>query len=97
MFLHPHQVEAAMVDVGGIGRYQVAVRRTANRDELILRVEVPAGDGAGDGGTSATLTERVQRRARELWRIRPDRVETVPVGTLPEEGKVLVDERPWDG
>jgi phenylacetate-CoA ligase len=90
MFLHPGQVDAAMDTVGGIGRYQVSVRRTGLRDELVVRIEADGEDGDG-------LPERVQQRAREIWRVRPDRVETVPFGTLPEEGKVLVDERPWDG
>lgn len=93
MFLHPSQVDAALDAVGGIGRYQVSVRRAGLRDELVVRVEVadPAGKG-GDG-----LPENIQQRLREAWRVRPDRVETVPFGTLSEGGKVLVDERPWDG
>ena len=93
MFLHPSQVDAALDALGGIGRYQVSVRRAGIRDELVLRVEVADPDGNGSDG----LTESVQQRLREVWRVRPDRVETVPFGTLPEEGKVLVDERPWDG
>ncbi len=91
MFLHPSQVDAAMDAVGGIGRYQVSVRRSGHRDELVVRIEVPGDDG-GDG-----LPERISQRAREVWRVRPDRVETVPFGSLPEGEKVLVDERPWDG
>jgi phenylacetate-CoA ligase len=94
MFLHPDQVDAAMDAVGGIGRYQVSVRRAGHRDELVVQVEV-ADDDSGNGGDG--LPERVLNRAKEVWRVRPDRVETVPFGTLPEGGKVLVDERPWDG
>jgi phenylacetate-CoA ligase len=90
MFLHPGQVDAAMDAVGGIGRYQVSVRRAGFRDELVVRIEIEGDDGDG-------LPELVRQRAREAWRVRPDRVEAVPVGTLPEGGKVLVDERPWDG
>ena len=89
MFLHRSQVDAAMDDVGVTSRYQVSVQRSGHRDELVVRIE---SGGDGDG-----LSERVQQRAREVWRVRPDRVETVPFGTLPEGGKVLVDERPWDG
>jgi phenylacetate-coenzyme A ligase PaaK-like adenylate-forming protein len=95
MFLHPSQVDAAMDAVGGIGRYQVSVRRSGHRDELVVRIEVDGDDDGGRGGDG--LSERVSQRAREVWRVRPDRVETVPFGTLPEGGKVLVDERPWDG
>jgi phenylacetate-CoA ligase len=94
MFLHPVQVDAALDAFDGIGRYQVAVRREGLRDELVVQIEV-AADAGGNGGDG--LPEQVQQRAREIWRVRPDRVETVPFGTLPEGGKVLVDERPWDG
>ncbi|HEV3365219.1 MAG TPA: AMP-binding protein [Acidimicrobiia bacterium] len=90
LFLHPGQVESAIDAIGGIGRYQVAVRRAGLRDELVVRIEVD-----GDGGEG--VPERIEQRAREVWRVRPDRVETVPFGTLPEGGKVLVDERIWDG
>ena len=93
MFLHPIQVDAALDAIDGISRYQVSVRRAGVRDELVLRVEVADPDGNG----SDSLSESVQQRLREVWRVRPDRVETVPFGTLPEGGKVLVDERPWDG
>lgn len=90
MFLHPTQVDAALDAVDGIGRYRVSVRRAGLRDELLVQVEIAADRGDG-------LPELVAGRAREIWRVRPDRVEAVPFGTLPEEGKVLVDERPWDG
>ncbi|HEU5447852.1 MAG TPA: AMP-binding protein [Acidimicrobiia bacterium] len=91
LFLHPIQVDAALDAIDGIGRYQVSVRRAGLRDELVVQVEI-AADNGGDG-----LPELVEKRAREIWRVRPDRVETVSSGTLPEGGKVLVDERPWDG
>ncbi len=91
MFLHPIQVDAALDAIDGIGRYQVSVRRAGLRDELVVQVEI-ADDNGEDG-----LPELVEKRAREIWRVRPDRVETVSSGTLPEGGKVLVDERPWDG
>lgn len=94
MFLHPSQVDAVLDAVGGIGRYQVSVRRAGLRDELVVRIEV-AGDNGGNDGDG--LSERVQQSARAAWRVRPDRVETLPYGTLPDGGKVLVDERTWDG
>ena len=94
MFLHPGQVDAAMDAVEGIGRYQVSVRRAGLRDELVVRIEAAGEDG--DSGADG-LPERISQRAKEIWRVRPDRVETVPFGSLPDGEKVLVDERPWDG
>ena len=93
MFLHPSQVDEALDAVGGIGRYQVSVRRAGIRDELVVRIEVADPDGNGSDG----IPQNLRQRLREVWRVNPDRVETVPVGTLTEGEKVLVDDRPWDG
>jgi phenylacetate-CoA ligase len=93
MFLHPSQVDEALDAVGGIGRYQVSVRRAGIRDELVVRIEVADPDDSGSDG----LPDSIRQRLRAVWRVNPDRVEAVPVGTIPDGGKVLVDDRPWDG
>jgi phenylacetate-coenzyme A ligase PaaK-like adenylate-forming protein len=89
MFLHPHQVDEALAGVAGIARYQVAIRRQGRRDELVVRVE--------EGRDGPVSLEDLGARAQSLWRVRPDRFETVPAGALGGNGQVLVDERPWDG
>jgi len=88
MFLHPHEVEQALEGVAGIARFQVAVRRQGRRDELVVRVE--------EGRDGPVSLEALGARAQSLWRVRPDRVETVPAGALGDDRQVLVDERPWD-
>lgn len=88
MFLHPHQVDEVFAALESVGRYQVVVRRQGHRDELVVRVEARGGPPPVD-----ELTARMQ----SLWRVRPDRIETVPAGVLAEGDRVLVDERPWDG
>jgi hypothetical protein len=50
-----------------------------------------------EGGDAPVSLEDRGARAQRLWRVRPDRVETVPPGALGDDGQVLVDERPWDG
>jgi phenylacetate-CoA ligase len=89
MFLHPHQVDEALATVAGVSRYQVAVRRQGRRDELVVRME--------EGRDGPVSLEDLGARAQSLWRVRPDRFETVPAGALGDNGQVLVDERPWDG
>jgi phenylacetate-CoA ligase len=89
MFLHPHQVDEALATVAGVARYQVAVRREGRRDELVVRLEESRG--------GPVSLEDLGARAQSLWRVRPDRVETVPAGALGDDGQVLVDERPWEG
>jgi hypothetical protein len=50
-----------------------------------------------EGRDGPVSLEDLGARAQSLWRVRPDRFETVPAGALGDDGQVLVDERPWDG
>mgnify|MGYP000138543773 FL=1 len=89
MFLHPHQVREALEGVAGLARYQAAVGRHEHRDELVLRLELAAGADPPD-------LESLQARLQSLWRVRVDRVEVLSPGSLPEDARVLVDERSWE-
>ncbi len=89
MFLHPHQVREGLEGVPGVARYQAVVGRREHRDELVLRLEMVPGIQSPD-------LKALQERLQSLWRVRVDKVEVLPPGSLPEGGKVLVDERTWD-
>ncbi len=89
MFLHPHQVREALEGVAGLARYQAAVGRKEHRDELVLRLELAPGAPPPD-------LESLQARLQSLWRVRVDRVEVLAPGSLPEDARVLVDERSWE-
>ncbi len=87
MFVHPTQLDAVMAEMPGISRYQLVVRRKGFEDDLVLRVE-------SDGGAEE-LAVRLEARVRAVIKLRA-RVEMVPVGTIPAEGKKIIDERTWD-
>ncbi len=87
MFVHPSQLDAVMAEMPGISRYQLVVRRKGFEDDLVLRVE-------SDGGAEEQAV-RLEARVREVIKLRA-RVEVVPAGTLPAEGKKIIDERTWD-
>jgi phenylacetate-CoA ligase len=89
MFLHPHQVREALEGLEGVARFQAAVGRKEHRDELVLRLELTPGAPPPD-------VEKLQARLQSAWRVRVDRVELLPPGSLPQDAKALVDERSWE-
>ena len=87
MFVHPSQLDAVMVEVPDVTRYQLVVRRAGFEDDLVLRIET--------AGSPGDVVARLESRVREAIKLRT-RVEVVPQGTLPQDAKKILDERPWD-
>lgn len=87
MFVHPGQLDAVMVDMAAVTRYQLVVRRKDFEDDLMLRVEGPALGG--------DFPTRLEARVRDAIKLRA-RVEVVPAGTIPGDAKKIVDERTWE-
>jgi phenylacetate-CoA ligase len=84
MFVRPEQVAEIARRHPDLGRMRLLVSRVGETDAMVLRVEAPAGAG---------LAEAVGRSLQEITRVRGD-VEIVPPGSLPNDGKVIADERP---
>jgi phenylacetate-CoA ligase len=84
MFVRPEQVAEIARRHPDLGRMRLLVSRVGETDAMLLRVEAPAEAG---------LAEAVGRSLQEITRIRGD-VEIVPPGSLPNDGKVIADERP---
>ncbi len=87
MFVHPTQLDAVVGETSGITRYQLVVRRKGFEDDLTFRVETE--------GDWADLPARLEARVRDAIKLRA-RVEVVALGTLPVDGKKIVDERTWE-
>ncbi len=83
MFVHPEQVEAVRKRHPGILRARLVVTNPDAVDTMTLLCE-----GDGDGAT-------VAESLRELTKLR-GAVEFVAPGTLPNDGKVISDERKLD-
>ncbi|MHB1427561.1 MAG: phenylacetate--CoA ligase family protein [Rhodocyclaceae bacterium] len=83
MFVHPEQVEAVRKRHPGILRARLVVTNPDAVDTMTLLC-----DGDGDGAT-------VAESLRELTKLR-GAVEFVAPGTLPNDGKVISDERKLD-
>ncbi|GGJ31087.1 phenylacetate--CoA ligase family protein [Neoroseomonas lacus] len=84
MFVRPEQVAEIALRHPGVGRLRLVVTRMAEQDAMTLRVEAPAAAG---------LADAVAASLQAVTRLRGT-VEIVPFGSLPNDGKVIADERP---
>lgn len=88
MFVRPEQVAELGRRCGLAGRLRLVVGREGEADTMTLLAEVDVPDAAREA-RAAGITETLQA----VTKLR-GRVELVAVGTLPNDGRVIVDERP---
>ncbi len=91
MFVHPNQLRAVAARFPAVARLQAVVTRPEHRDELTLRVEL--GDPNAD---REALSQALATAVREVCRVRADHIAFVEPGTIPEDAKLIVDERTWE-
>lgn len=88
MFVHPRELAAALAPEPSVARYQAVVTEDhSGQDVLTVRIEAAAGSTL-----DAAWVDRLGARIREAVKVRVG-VEVVGVGTIPEDGPALVDER----
>ncbi len=85
MFVRPEQVAAVAARHPGLGRLRLVVTREGEADAMTLRAEAESRDPA--------LAEALADSLQSVTRLR-GAVELVPPGTLPNDGRVIADERP---
>jgi len=86
MFVDPRQVADVVRRHPGIARARLVVTREGERDGMTLHVEPAGGARLEAAGIEATL--------REVTKL-GGAVTVVPAGTLPNDGKVIADERDY--
>ncbi len=84
MFVHPGQVAEVARRHPEIGRVRLAVTRTAEQDAMTLSAECAA--------PAAGLADAVAATLQSVTKLRGD-VKLVAPGSLPNDGKVIADER----
>ena len=82
MFVRPEQVAVVGRELGVSGRLRLIVMRAGEQDSLLLKIE----------HEEASIAERAARLLTETTRLRSE-VEVVAPGALPNDGKVIADER----
>jgi phenylacetate-CoA ligase len=85
MFVRPEQVAEVGKRHPELGRLRLVVTRQGESDAMTLRAEAAV---AGDG-----LRDAVAETLQGVTKLR-GAVELVPLGSLPNDGKVIADERP---
>lgn len=85
MFVDPADVDRVVKRHPEIGRARLVVTRSNEQDEMELRIETTVADPAFAEAVAATLAAVTRIRGR---------VTPVAPGSLPNDGKVIADERP---
>jgi phenylacetate-CoA ligase len=91
MFVHPRQVKEVMAKFNQIAQFQVKVGRHKQRDVITISLELK--DESID---KQKLTNDLANAFQDICRVKADKIEFVTKGTIPEEYKVIVDERIWE-
>jgi phenylacetate-CoA ligase len=84
MFVHPSQVHEIGKRHEGLGRLRLVVTRANEQDAMVLKVEARAAEG---------LAEKLAATLQSVTKLK-GAVEIVTPGSLPNDGKVIADERP---
>jgi phenylacetate-CoA ligase len=85
MFVHPRQVAEVGRRHPELGRLRLVVTRTGEQDAMVLMAECAASAAGLDAAVAETLQSVTKVRGT---------VKLVSPGALPNDGKVIADERP---
>lgn len=88
MFVHPRQTDEVMSKYEEVSNYQLVVTRPANRDEMALVIEF-----AKKPGDLKKWEEDLLKDFQGACKVRFDKMEIAPAGTIAEEAKKIVDKR----
>jgi phenylacetate-CoA ligase len=86
MFVHPEQVAEVAMRFPELGRVRLVVTRAGEQDVMTLKAEAPTVD--------ATLAARIGEAVQHATKLKSS-VELVAPGTLPNDGKVIADDRSY--
>jgi phenylacetate-CoA ligase len=74
-----------------ISKAQIVIARPQQRDELTLLIELKTADW-----DKVTLSESIAKKFQSTCQLRPDRIEFMAEGTIPDGAKIVSDVRKWD-
>jgi len=90
LYLTPGQVKTAASKFPEISNYQVVVSRVGYKDQMTFNLEL-----ADETIDQDKFFKELQASFQDTCRVRIDKINVVPPGTIPEERKIIVDERSW--
>jgi phenylacetate-CoA ligase len=86
MFVHPEQIVELAKRFPGLGRVRLVVGRKGEQDVMTLRAETQAADG--------DLQARLAASLQDITKLKGE-VDLVAPGALPNDGKIIADERTY--
>ncbi len=86
MFVHPEQVAAVAKRYPEVGRVRLVVTRAGELDVMTLMAETASPDASLAAGIGQSLQQVTKVKGA---------VELVPPGSLPNDGKIITDERKY--
>ena len=86
MFVHPEHVAELAKRHPGLGRLRLVIGRAGEQDTMTLRAEAATVDASLKGALAEALQAVTKLKGE---------VEIVAMGTLPNDGKVIADERTY--
>ena len=93
MFVVAKQAEQVFLGFEEISRFQISVTRREQRDEMTLKVELKHEATEED---KRRLARDLDKKFQDICRIKPDRIDFIKKGTIPEQYQKIVDERTWE-
>ena len=93
MFVVAKQAEQVFLGFEEISKFQISVTRREQRDEMTLKVELKHEATEED---KRRLAKDLDGKFQDVCRIKPDRIDFIKKGTIPEQYQKIVDERTWE-
>ena len=90
MFLHPNQLQYAVMQFPQIKAIQAVITRPENRDVVTVNLEL------NEGASSAGLEQKLSALAQQAARLRIDAVNIVDAGSIDPSARAIIDERKWE-
>ncbi len=91
MFIVAKQASQVISSFANVKKFQIIVSRQDDRDEMALLLELK--DEPVD---RAKLADEISAKFQNICRLKPDSVQYVEPGTIPELYKTIEDQRKWD-
>ena len=93
MFVVAKQAEQVFLGFEEIAKFQISVTRREQRDEMTLKVELKH---EATEEAKRRLAKDLDGKFQDVCRIKPDRIDFIKKGTIPEQYQKIVDERTWE-
>lgn len=90
MFLHPSQLQAALMAFPQIKDMQVVITRPENKDVVTFNLELK------EGQSSEGIADKLKGLAQQAVRLRIDEVNFVEAGVINPSERKIIDQRNWD-